>query len=92
MKHGSGRKSSPLDEIGPEVWRAQFTTELLQLIWVLEFTLDGYPAQRELLEAVVESDCFRTSDLPAVPDERRAPSRTKSPHVPALRLSDDAGA
>ena len=92
MKGGSGRKSSPLDEIGPEIWTAQFTTELLQLIWVLEYTLDGYPAQRELLEAVIESDCFRTSDLPAVPDERRAPSRTKSPHVPALRLSDDAGA
>ena len=92
MKGGSGRKSSPLDEIGPEIWTAQFTTELLQLIWVLEFTLDGYPAQRELLEAVIECDCFRASDLPAVPDERRAPPRTKSPRVPALRLSNDDGA
>ena len=92
MKGGSGRKSSPLDEIGPEVWTAQFTTELLQLIWVLEYTLDGYPAQQELLEAVIESDCFRASDLPAVPDERRAPPRAKSPRAPSLGLGSEDGA
>ena len=89
MKGGSGRKSSPLDEIGPEIWTAQFTTELLQLIWVLEYTLNGYPAQRELLEAVIESDCFRVSDLPTVPDERRMPPRTRLPRVPSLRLPDE---
>ena len=32
MKKGAGRKSSPLDDIRPERWTGQFTTELLELL------------------------------------------------------------
>ena len=38
---GAGRKSSPLDEIRPERW--EFTEELLELLWVLEATLELQP-------------------------------------------------
>jgi hypothetical protein len=54
MKRPRGRRSSPLDEIRPEKWTGQFTTELLELLWVLEATLAEYPRQAELLAAIVK--------------------------------------
>ena len=73
MKGGAGRKSSPLDDIRPERWTSDFTTELLQLIWVVEATLAIYPMQAELLCSVVDGPCFTADQLPAVPDDARKP-------------------
>lgn len=53
MRSGKGRKSSPLDEIRPRRWTAAFTTELLELLWILEYTVAEYPAQEKLLDAVL---------------------------------------
>lgn len=75
MKNGAGRKSSPLDDIRPARWTSAFTTELLELLWVLEATVALYPEQERLLEAVVERDCFQAGDLPPVPASRRKPPR-----------------
>ena len=75
MKHGAGKKSSPLDEIRPERWPRAFTTELLELLWVLEATLEAGPEQERLLAEIVAGDCFRADDLPPVPAAaRRAPT------------------
>jgi hypothetical protein len=82
MKKGAGKKSSPLDDIRPERWTSQFTTELLELLWVLEATVEGYPEQAKLLDAVVAGPCFRADELPEVPEEM-----CKSP---SARPSDDA--
>lgn len=71
MKKGAGKKSSPLDDIRPDRWPSQFTTELLELVWVLEATVEGYPEQAQLLEDVIAGPCFRAEDLPPVPDEAR---------------------
>ena len=76
MRDGAGRKSSPLDEIRPTLWPAQFNAELLQLIWVLEATLAIYPEQQELLNSVVAQECFTVNDLPAVPAGMRKPPPT----------------
>ena len=76
MRDGAGRKSSPLDEIRPTRWPAQFNDELLQLIWVLEATLAIYPEQQELLNSVVAKECFTANDLPAVPAGMRNPPPT----------------
>ncbi|MFQ5915848.1 MAG: hypothetical protein ACE5JS_21960, partial [Nitrospinota bacterium] len=73
MKKGAGKKSSPLDNIHPERWTGQFTTELLELLWVLEATVAGYPEQARLLEAVAAGPCFEIHELPPVPDEMRKP-------------------
>ena len=73
MKGGAGRKSSPLDDVRPDRWSARFTTELLELLWVLEATVALYPAQAELLAAVVGGRCLRADDLPLVPAESRRP-------------------
>ncbi len=69
MKTGAGKKSSPLDNIRPESWTSQFTTELLELLWILEETVNGYPAQEMLLDAIVEGDCFKANEFP-IPLER----------------------
>ncbi len=58
MLDGAGLKSSPLDDIRPSVWPAEFTTELLQLIWVLEATLEIHAEQKILLDTVVKGDCI----------------------------------
>lgn len=78
MKNGAGRKSSPLDDIRPDSWTSAFTDELLELLWVLEETVRGYPEQAALLEAVVSGRCFRADELPPVPDTaRKAPEITR---------------
>ena len=73
MKKGAGKKSSPLDDIHPERWTGQFTTELLELLWVLEATLASYPEQACLLDAIIEGPCFQAADLPPVPADMRKP-------------------
>ena len=81
MKKGGGKKSSPLDYIRPERWTSQFTTELLELLWVLEATVKCYPEQEELLEVVIESDCFQANEMPTVPDEMRKPPRSSGTNM-----------
>lgn len=73
MKKGAGKKSSPLDDIRPERWTSRFTTELLELLWVLAATVEGYPEQAKLLEAVISGDCFQADEFPEVPEEMRKP-------------------
>lgn len=71
MRKGAGRKSSPLDDIRPVRWTSAFTTELLELLWVLEATVGVYPEQERLLKAVVEGACIQADDLAPVPDDMR---------------------
>ncbi len=73
MKRGTGRKSSPLDDVLPERWTSRFTTELLDLLWVLEATVALYPEQADLLGHVVAGRCLRADDLPPVPAGSRRP-------------------
>jgi len=82
MKAGHGKKSSPLDDIRPERWTSEFTTELLELLWVLEATLAEYPKQKELLEAIIKSPLFQADELPEVPAfMRKAPSQSDTANV-----------
>jgi len=78
MKKGAGKKSSPLDDIRPECWTSQMTTELLELLWVLEATLATYPKQEKLLEAVLAGDCFQAGEMPKVPEPMRKPPHKKA--------------
>lgn len=78
MKAGAGKKTSPLDDIHPECWSSQFTTELLELLWVLEATIAIYPDQARLLESITDGDCFKADELPEVPQEMRKPPKAKT--------------
>jgi hypothetical protein len=78
MKDRSGKKSSPLDDIRPRSWTHEFTRELLELLWVLEKTIEGYSAQRKLLTEVLAGKLFMADDLPPVPKgAREAPKSGK---------------
>jgi Type ISP C-terminal specificity domain/N-6 DNA Methylase len=83
MLKGAGKKSSPLDDIRPKCWTSQFTTELLELLWVLDATIEGYPQQAKLLKEVVDGECFKVDELPEVPQEMRKP-----PSRPTANLFD----
>jgi hypothetical protein len=75
MKAGAGRSSSPLDEIRPETWTAQMTQELLELLWVLEATVEMQPDLDQLLADVCGGPVFDANDLPTPTEaERRPPS------------------
>ena len=75
MKKPNGKKSSTLDTITPRCWPSEFTTELLELLWVLEATIAEYPAQAKLLDAVVKGPCFAADELPPVPAASRKPPK-----------------
>jgi hypothetical protein len=81
MKKGAGKKSSPLDDIRPERWTSQFTTELLELLWVLDLTIAGYAEQAKLLDVVVTGPCFQADELPAVLEEMRRPAARVTSHT-----------
>jgi hypothetical protein len=71
----SGRKSSDLDQISSEKWTARATTDLLQLIWILEETLSIAPAQSTLLDEILASGLVDSTvfDFSKVPDAFRKP-------------------
>jgi len=73
MAEPRGRRSSPLDDIGPTTWPATFTAELLELLWVLEATIAVGPRLDEWLERVIAGPLFTTSDLPQPSEMERKP-------------------
>lgn len=75
MRERKGRKSSPLDDIAPAAWPAEYTTELLALLHLLEETLAGYAAQAELLERILAGPLLGAQTLgPPPPALRTAPA------------------
>jgi len=80
MRERSGKKSSPLDDIRPRSWTREFTRELLELLWVLEQTVAGYPRQKELLEAVLNGELFNDDELPKVPEDAREAPKVRRAH------------
>ena len=82
MKNRAGRKSSPLDEIRPEIWT--FDDELLDLLWVLDNTIDLLPLVNQNLESILQSDLFSAGDFPK-------PSRQEQHSKTTLSLFDYAG-
>ena len=82
----SGRRSSPLDDIRPESWN--FAEELLELLWVLEATIDLQPEGEELLDRVCASETFSKDELPTPTDEERQPPSVGSPAQGSL-LDDE---
>ena len=79
MKAGKGKKSSPLDDIRPQYWTSQFTAELMELLLTLEQTIQLYPEQAQLLEAIIAGPCFSAEDFNEVPDELRKPPKPQQP-------------
>lgn len=83
MKQPAGRTSSELDQIRPKRWTATFTEELLNLIRILERTVELNRAQRELLDEVLASPLFSIEELGLyeIPDDLRRPPPYRGPSV-----------
>jgi len=78
QRRKAGRRSSPLDEITPPSWTPDLGRELLELLWVLEKTLETYPRQKELLQRVLEAPLFTADEIPAPTPEQRKPPKGKA--------------
>ncbi|MHB8071461.1 MAG: type ISP restriction/modification enzyme [Candidatus Cryosericum sp.] len=71
MREGAGRRSSSLNRIRPQHWTDHCTTELLELLWILEATVAAAPDQADMLQDIVTGTCFSKDELPPVPDSAR---------------------
>ncbi|MEB3160631.1 MAG: type ISP restriction/modification enzyme [Synechocystis sp.] len=80
MKKGAGKKSSPLDDIRPQNW--QFDDELLDLLWVLDSTIDLYPELSTLFYTVLESSLFLASNFPQPTQLERTASPISNEKLP----------
>ncbi len=63
MRDRSGRKSSPLDDIRPTQWT--FDEELLDMLWVLDHTVDIQPRLNKMLAEIQSSSIFLASEFPS---------------------------
>ena len=77
MKNRSGRKSSDLDNIRPEIW--EFTEDLLHVIWILEKTIALYPELAENLHNIINGDVFTEDELPKPTEEERKAPKIEKP-------------
>ena len=66
MKEGAGRQSGELAKLRPEHWTPELTEELLELLWLLEATLEAHPKLTSLLEQVLASEVLTLAQLPEV--------------------------
>lgn len=89
MKKGAGRKSSPLDDIRPERWTDEMTRELLELLWVLEWTLAKYPQVDAWLDEVLAGELFTADEIPPPTDAERKPPKVVRKAQPSLLGVDD---
>jgi hypothetical protein len=76
LRDRKGKKTSPLDRLAQESWTAQMTTELLELLWVLEASSLAFEEIAPLLDRIVEGPLLNASDLPQpTPADRASPAQ-----------------
>ncbi|MCP9484240.1 MAG: hypothetical protein MSC30_00070 [Gaiellaceae bacterium MAG52_C11] len=75
MKVGAGRRSSELDKIRPTTWPAEFSEELLRVIWVIERTVALGPKLDSWLDEIVVGPLFLASELPEPTAAERKPPK-----------------
>ncbi|MDR1145864.1 MAG: N-6 DNA methylase [Verrucomicrobiales bacterium] len=79
MKNRRGKKSSPLDDIRPVAWTAALTTELLELLWIVEYTVSVQPELNALLTESLRGKLFQVGDFPKpIVSERQPPEKVSA--------------
>jgi Type ISP C-terminal specificity domain len=76
------RRSSPLQQIQATAWRADYTSELIDLLHVLGLLADLEPEQTELLARIIDGPMITVDELTAahvlpVPTEARTPPKAQ---------------
>jgi predicted helicase len=85
---GAGRKSSPLDDVRPQQWTSEFTEELLQLLWIIEATIEMRSSLDDNLTDVLRSDLFRADEVPQPSSMERRPPAIGSAGQAELEVLD----
>ena len=62
---GDRRPPSPLGDIQPDAWPAEYTTELMNVLHVLAWLVQLQPAQADLLERICANETFAVDELVA---------------------------
>lgn len=88
-KDPAGRRSSPLDDINADYWPARYTTELLELLNVLEMCVDIESSQADVLARICGGPLITVADLAQdkvfpVSASARKPLPSESPDMPRL--------
>ena len=88
-KDPAGRRSSALDDITADRWSARYTTELLELLYVLEMCVDIEPSQAQVLAQICDGPLITVADLGQekvfpVPVIARKALSPESPDAPTL--------
>jgi len=87
---GDRRTPSPLGDIQPDHWLAEYTTELINVLNVLALLVDLEPAQAKLLEKICSGPMISLEDLRAAGALENTPNpRRSSRDATAPRLFDD---
>ena len=73
LRDGAGRRSSALDEIRPATWTAEMMEQLLELLWVVEATIDAQPELNATLSEILAGPLFTAAELPQPSEEERRP-------------------
>jgi hypothetical protein len=91
MKKPTGKKSSPLDEVRPDKWPAEYTEELLELLWVLEYTVNRSGELTAFFESVIQGEVMVAGFLPQPNEEQRKPPEIPRSvtRIPTEQLSFD---
>ena len=80
-RKGSGRSASsrsPLDQIRPKKWNAEWSQELREIVFVLNETIRLQEAGVSILERILDARLIGASDLPEVPPSLRMPPRVNA--------------
>ena len=86
MRDGAGKKSSPLDDIRPQTW--QFDGELLDLLWVLDATVDLYPSLSSLFAEVINSELFAATEFPQPTELEKSNSLEVQTDLPIFNIQE----
>jgi hypothetical protein len=83
---GDRRPPSPLGDIQPNYWLAEYTTELINLLNVLGLLVDLEPAQAKLLEQICSGPVISAEELSAsgaltVPAKPKRKSKPQGPDL-----------
>lgn len=88
---GSGKKSSPLDDIRPNQWTG--TVELLELIWLLEHSVKTGPRLDEILDKVAAGSLIPTPLSTGLPTPYVSSGEPRlfpvGPHTPGALFVED---
>lgn len=75
---GDRRPPSPLGDIQPDTWLAEYTTELLNVLNVLGLLVEIEPAQADLLRRICHGSTISASSLPLGPTTGHHPASVET--------------